>query len=164
MKFKWLQRDLSSQPLSSQTNTQTFSQISLGRVFVCELSGWEFEYRCSNHILVIAPLTSNNIALFGVTLDDKTWTFSREVFRGLKYCKATKTADIVEHFCSQENYVRKCQVRKFLFGTNLIDWQKELRKSDYSINEEGRYKLLLTSQQPKTKNLWGTAVAWCFWQ
>ena len=52
LKFKWLQRDLNSKPLNSETNTQSFSktsQVWLNRwVFVYELSGCGFESRCSH--------------------------------------------------------------------------------------------------------------------
>ena len=52
----------------------------------------------------IMPFTFSNIALYTVTVDGKPWTCFGEVCRALEYGKANKTADIVKHLCSQENY------------------------------------------------------------
>ena len=93
----------------------------------------------------VTPFTFNNIALFMLTVDDKSWTSARKVCKTLEYGKATKTADIVENLCSQENYASKCQSRKFVFGTNLIDWQKESRKDHYCFS----CCLLVNSQKQK---------------
>ena len=65
----------------------------------------------------VMPFTFNNIALCTVTLDGKSWTRSKEVCRALEYGKATKTADIVKHLCSQENYANKCHKSSFLQQT-----------------------------------------------
>ena len=60
--FQWLQRDSNLQPLSSQTNTQPFSQARSvwlkGSVFVCELTGYGFEFRC-NHLNFSCPPVSS---------------------------------------------------------------------------------------------------------
>lgn len=93
----------------------------------------------------VTPFTFNNIGLFMLTVGDKPWTSARKVCKALEYGKATKTADIVENLCSQENYTSKGQSRKFVFGTNFIDWQKESRKDDYCIS----CCLLVNSQKQK---------------
>ena len=52
----------------------------------------------------VMSFTFNNINLYTVTVDGKPWTCFREVSRALEYGKTTKTANIVKHLCSQENY------------------------------------------------------------
>ena len=44
-----------------------------------------------------------------------------EVHTVLEYGRATKTADIVKHLCSRENYAHKYQLNEFVSETNL-DW------------------------------------------
>ena len=82
------------------------------------------------------PFPFNKIALFTVTVG-KPWTRAREVCRALEYGKATKTADIVKHLYSQENYAKKCQLTGFVAETNLVGWAKDSQKCDIYINEEG---------------------------
>ena len=50
------------------------------------------------------PFAFNAVELCVVTLNDKPKTLAKEVRKTLEYGKATKTADIVKHLCSQENY------------------------------------------------------------
>ena len=97
----------------------------------------------------VMSFTFNAVELCVVTLNDKPWTYAKDVCKALKYNKATKTADIVKH---QENYAHKCQLTEFVSATNLMDWPYNSRKDDYYINEEGMYDLLFSSQQPKAKN------------
>ena len=75
------------------------------------------------------PFTFNNIALFTVKVNGKPWNRAKEVCKALEYGKATKTADIVKHLCSLENY-------ESVSATNLIHWPRDSRKGNYYINEE----------------------------
>ena len=97
------------------------------------------------------PFTFNAVDLRVVIIDEKPWTRAREVRRALEYGKATKAADIVKHLCSRENYSHKWQLTEFVSETNFLDWHKDSRKDDYYTNEEGMYKLIFGSQQPKAK-------------
>ena len=90
--------------------------------------------------------------MFVVTINEKPWACAREVCRALEYGKATKTADIVKHLCSRENYAYRCQLSEFVSETNFMDWPKDSRKDDYYINEEGMYEIVFSSQQPKAKD------------
>ena len=74
------------------------------------------------------PFAFNAVELYVVTINKKPWTRVKEVCRALEYGKATKTADVVRHLCSRENYTY-----------------------DIYTNEEGMYELLFSSQQPKAK-------------
>ena len=77
---------------------------------------------------------------------------SRQVCRAPEYRNAAKTAGIVKHLCSQENYAQKCQLTEFVSATNLMNCPKGSREDDYYINEEGMYELLFPSQLPEAKN------------
>ena len=69
----------------------------------------------------VMPFTFNSVALKTVTINDKPWIRAREVYKALEYVKGNKTADIVKHFCSQENYSQKCQLTGFVAERNLVD-------------------------------------------
>ena len=96
------------------------------------------------------PFSFNAVELCVVIINEKPWTRAKEVCRALEYNK--KTADIVKAFCSRESYTYKWQLNKFSTAGNFMDWPKDSRKGDYYTNEEGMYKLLLSSQQPKIKD------------
>ena len=98
------------------------------------------------------PFTFNAVELCVVTINEKSWTRAREVYRTLEYGKATKVADIVKHHCRRENHAHKYQLSKFVSETNFMDWPKDSRKDDYYINEERVYELLFSSQQPNVKD------------
>ena len=100
----------------------------------------------------VMPFVFNAVELCVVTINEKSWTRAREVYRALEYGKATKVADIVKHLCSRENYAHKWQLTEFISKKNFMDWPKDSRKNSYYINEESMYKLVFGSQQPKTKN------------
>ena len=85
-----------------------------------------------------------------MTINDKPWTSAKEVCRALKYNK--KTVDLRKSFCDQEHYAQKHQLIKFSAAGNFVNWQKDSRKDDYCINNEGMYELILASQQPKSKD------------
>ena len=55
----------------------------------------------------VMPFTFNAVGLCVVTINEKPWTLATEVCRTLEYGKATKTADIVKHLCSRNNYACK---------------------------------------------------------
>ena len=61
LKFKWQQRDLNPQPLSSWMNTQTFSQAGLGWAFVYELNDCGFESRCWVFLFLSKFLREKNV-------------------------------------------------------------------------------------------------------
>ena len=61
----------------------------------------------------VMPFTFNEVELKVVTINDKPWTRAKEICRALEYNKATKTADIVRHLCSQENYAQKYDLTKW---------------------------------------------------
>ena len=98
------------------------------------------------------PFTFNAVELCVLTINEKSWTRAREVYRALEYGKTTKATDIVKHLCSRENYTHKWQLTEFVSETNFMDWPKDRRKDDYYINEWGMYQLVFGSQQTKAKN------------
>ena len=57
----------------------------------------------------VMPFTLNNIALLTVTVDRKHRTLAREVCRALEYDEKPKTATIVKHHYSKENFAQKHQ-------------------------------------------------------
>ena len=98
------------------------------------------------------PFTFNAVELCIVTINEKPWTRTREVFRVLEYGKATKAADVVKHLCSRTNYAHKWQLTGLVSETKPVDWPKDLQKYDIYINEEGMYEIVFSSQQPKDKD------------
>ena len=98
------------------------------------------------------PFSFNAVELRVVTISEKPWTQTREVCKALEYGKATKTADIVRHLCSKTNYAQKWQLTGFVSETKPAHWPKDLQKYKIYTNEEGMYKLLFSSQQPKAKD------------
>ena len=99
------------------------------------------------------PFTFNAVELYVVTINEKPWTRTRELRWALEYGKSTKSADIVKHLCSKENYTHKWQLTEFVSKTKFMDWPRGWRKDDYYTNEEGVYEVLFSSQQPKAKNV-----------
>ena len=87
--------------------------------------------------------------LYVVAINDKPCTRAKEVCRALKYNK--KTADLIKDFFDRENYAQKYQLIKFPAAGSFVNWLKDSKKDDYYIIEEGRYKLIFASQQPKAK-------------
>ena len=71
-------------------------------------------------------LTFNAVELCVVTINEKLWTCAKEVCRALEYGKATKTADILKHLCSKENYVQKYQLISVSAADKSINWPKYL--------------------------------------
>ena len=103
------------------------------------------------------PLTFNAVKLCVVTINEKPWTRAKEVCRALEYSKATKTADVVRHLCSKENYAHKWQlssVHSVHSACTVINWPRwDLNKLDLYTNEEGMLELLIGSQRPLAKEL-----------
>ena len=87
-----------------------------------------------------------------MTINGRPWTRAREVCRALEYGKATKSADIVKHLCSKENYAQKAQLIGFVPETKPVNWPNDSQKIDIYISEEGVHELVFSSQQPKAKN------------
>ena len=81
------------------------------------------------------PFTFNAVELCVLTINEKSWTRAREVYRAHEYGKFTKATDIVKHLCSRENYTHKWQLTEFVSETNFMDWPKDRRKDDYYINK-----------------------------
>ena len=73
--------------------------------------------------------------------------------RALKYGKATKTAYIVKHLCSKQNYAQKYQLSSIHAACTPINWSKYLQKYEYYINDERMCELLVGSQLPLAKEL-----------
>ena len=70
----------------------------------------------------VMPFTFNAIELCMVTIiNERLWTSAKEVCRALKYGKATKSADIVKHLYSKENYAQKCQLIRFVPETKPVN-------------------------------------------
>ena len=69
----------------------------------------------------VMPFTFNAIELCMVTINARLWTSAKEVCRALKYGKATKSADIVKHLYSKENYTQKCQLIRFVPETKPVN-------------------------------------------
>ena len=84
-----------------------------------------------------------------VTVNEKPWAGANEVCRALMYNK--ETGNIVKNHCSKENYSQKYQMSGAPAAVTPVDWPKNSQKFDIYVNEEGMYKLLFSSQQPKTK-------------
>ena len=97
------------------------------------------------------PLAFNAVKLYVVTINENPWTSAREVCRVLKYGKAIKTTDIVNHLCSRKKYAHKYQLNEFISETNL-DWPKDSRKDDCYVNEGGLHEIVFSSQQTKAKD------------
>ena len=64
----------------------------------------------------------------------------------------TKTADIVKHLCSQENYAQKCQFTELVSETNLMNWPRtQERRTIPSIKRKCMsFYFLVDSQKQKT--------------
>ena len=106
--FKWLQLDSNPHPLSSETNTQPFSQPSQIRLgwpngweFVSELSGCGFESSCSHMCFTIQTLLTSEkyINLFPAKTTVfafvskgicKSWFFSATPWASKKSVRWTK--------------------------------------------------------------------------
>ena len=80
----------------------------------------------------IIPFTFNAMELWVVTINEKPWTYAKEVCRALEYNK--KTADIVKTFCSQENYAKKWQLAGLVSETKPVNWLRDSQKLDLYIN------------------------------
>ena len=100
------------------------------------------------------PFTFNAVELCVVTINEKPWTCTREVCRALEYdAKTSKTANIIKAHVSPENYAHKWQLAGFVSETNSMNWPIDSQKLDLYINEEGMIELLVSSQQPLSKEL-----------
>ena len=55
----------------------------------------------------VMPFAFNAVELCVVIINEKPWARARKVCKALEYGKATKTADVVRHLCSRENYANK---------------------------------------------------------
>ena len=101
---------------------------------------------------VMSPSLNAAVELCVVTINERPWTHAREVCKALEYGKATKAADVVRHLCSKTDYAHKWQLTGLVPKTKPADRPKNPQKYDISINEEGMYEIVFSSQQPKTKD------------
>ena len=92
----------------------------------------------------------NGVKLYVMTINEKPWTRAKEVCRALEYEKATKAAHVIKTFCSDKNYAQKYQMSDVV-SESTLDWPKDSQKYDIYINEEGMYKVVFGSHQPKAK-------------
>ena len=95
-----------------------YTSASLGLLYIKKMSS-------------VIPFAFNAVELCAVTINQKPWTRAREVCKVLEYGKATKSADIVKHLCSKENYAHKWQLTELVSETNFLNWQRDSRKDDY---------------------------------
>ena len=97
----------------------------------------------------------NEISYFALkilNINDRSWSWAKEVCKALKCSKSTNATDVVKILCSSKDYAQNCQSKEFVLETNLMDWSKESRRDKHYINEEGMYILLFSNNEPKTKN------------
>ena len=106
----------------------------------------------------VIPFTFNAVELCFVTISERSWTRVREVCRTLEYGKATKSADIVKHLCSKENYAQKAQLIGFVPETKPVNWPNDSQKIDIYISEEEVHELVFSSQQQKAKNFYSIVI------
>ena len=91
----------------------------------------------------LVPFTFNNVKLFTVTINGKSWTRAKEICKALEYKKTTKTGDVIRSNCSCENITQKCQL--IGLADTSVQWPKNSQKYDIYINEEGVHELVLKS-------------------
>ena len=100
----------------------------------------------------VMPFTFNAVELCVVVTNEKPWTRAREVCKALEYdAETSKTVKIIRGHCSPENITQKYQMSSVHAACTPIKWPKDSQKYDSYTNEEGIYKLLFSSQQPKAK-------------
>ena len=66
-----------------------------------------------------------------MTINEKPWRRAREVYRALKYGKATRITDIVKRLCSKENYTQKYRLAGFVSETRPRKLAKRFAKIQY---------------------------------
>ena len=79
------------------------------------------------------------------TINGKPWTRAKEVCKALRHEKAAKR--VVRHHCTRENIQHKHQLAVVPRANTTVNWPRDSQNYD----EEGMYKLLFSSQQPKAK-------------
>ena len=93
----------------------------------------------------LVPFTFNNVKLFTVTINGKSWTRAKEICKALEYKKTTKTGDVIRSNCSCENTRYKGDfISVPVTGTPVL-WPADSQKYDLYINEEGMHELVLKS-------------------
>ena len=104
-----------------------------------------------NKKMSLVPFTFKNVELKVVTINGKPWARAKEVCKALEYNK--KTVHVIRGHCSRENYAHKYDLTSVTAAVTPLNWSKDSQKNDLYINEEGKYELLLSSQQPLAKKL-----------
>lgn len=74
-----------------------------------------------NKMSYFASFTFNAVEFQTMAINERLWCFATEVCKALEYGKSNKADDIVKILCSTEKYVHKCQSKKFVSETNLMD-------------------------------------------
>ena len=69
----------------------------------------------------------------------------------LEYKKG-RTRDVLKRHVSIENKQHKHELEGDAVATRPLEWPKNSQPDDYYISEEGMYKLVFGSQQPKAKD------------
>ena len=95
-------------------------------------------------------ITTIAVELYVVTINEKPWTHTKEVCKALKYEKVA--GRVVRHHFTTENIQYKHQLVVVPTVGKTVHWLRDSQKLDLYINEKGMYELLLSSQQPKTKD------------
>ena len=83
-----------------------------------------------------------------------------EVHTVLEYGRAIKTADIVKHLCSRENYAHKYQLNKFVSETNS-DWPGTREKMTITSMKRGRMRQYFQVNSQRKKTLLQCVVSSC---
>ena len=96
------------------------------------------------------PFVFNAVKLCVVIINKKPWTRAKEACMALKYKKG-RTGDVLKKHVSIENKQHKNELEGRAATARFLEWSKKSQPNDYYINEEGMYKLLFSSQQPRSK-------------
>ena len=104
-------------------------------------------FNMQNKMSSLALFTSNAVELQTVTINCKSWTLVKEVYKALEYGKTTKSTDVVKQLCSLENIAQKYQIGHVNTEGTTVNWLKYFQKNDYYINKEEVYELSVSSQQ-----------------
>ena len=77
--------------------------LTLNVMSVVQKQSFFFDQQKLKNMSSVVPLTFNAVDLCFVTINEKPRAHAKELCRALEYGKATKTADIVKHLCSNEH-------------------------------------------------------------
>ena len=100
----------------------------------------------------VIPFVFNGVDFCVVTINEKSWTRSKQTCSALEYRKG-RARDVLKRHVSIENKQHKHELEGRAAAANLLEWPNGLSQpDDYYINEEGMYELVFSIQQPKAKH------------